>query len=849
MRAFLLLLMSVTFLNQTNAQNWQFEGAQQFTDFASDVAITHNTAGETYIAYANILDANKVYVMKFNGTSWTNVGSVASATSASLLSIAINPTDGNPWVAFKDISTNLNLKVVKFNGATWSVDGDISFTVTANAPARKMQLAFDINGNSFVVTTNDSYANQGLIFYSNRTGSWVSQFALTVSGTAELVNANELFYNVRNYPSGTLTYKKTFDGNSWGAAVLVRNNFNIGYSPQSLSIATGTDFLIQREDNYGQLIHTENAPATYTATSPSATSSGYFMNYKSNPINNRSYVFYLDNTLNAFLKVRNGSLWDLQVSPSIDLSALTSNQFAKMSINSSNGKIYVAYNQAGKVSVKYYNLPPDLPRIYVNKNAIGTSDGSSWANAYTNLNQALSFGIGSTTTELWIASGIYTPHATDRAMNFTIASPNVSIYGGFSGNETALTQRDFRVNRTILSGDLLSNDNTAYDYVNTTRDDNTFNLVKVNANDVILDGLTISDGHARNAIAGSINSGAGLTVLNAVNNFEVRNCVFENNVSFEAGSGILAPFNDAGSLIIENCEFKNNVAKGGSCIYSYAEANKTVNIKINNSLFDNNKAINLNTSGALGYSGSVAWIRAYGASSNVDVTFVNNTFVNNLDTGTSNVITNRATICLDQEVASSVMTAKIYNCIFWNNKDISNATAKAVRNARGSFPSTMIVTNSIDSDNFSTVLIKQNILTTDPLFVGATNYQLAALSPAINYGDNSKVPASITEDLFGNTRTVGGTVDIGAYEYDAALSNTSFTSLSDFKMYPNPANSILNINSSEEISSVEIYSIEGKRVLASQNTQVDVSHLTSGIYLVKITTNANKVGTKKLVKQ
>ena len=849
MRTILLVLIGITFFNQTNAQNWEFEGIQQFTDFASDVAITHNATGETYIAYANVLDVNKVYVMKFNGTNWINVGSVASAVSASLLSIAINPIDGNPWVAFKDISTNLNLKIVKFNGVAWSVDGDIAFGAAANAPARKTQLSFDTNGNAFVVTTNDSYANQALIFYSNRTGSWVSQFSETVSGNAELVNANEFFFNVRDYPTGTKTYKRVFNGTSWGSAVLVRDAKNVGYSPKSISVASGTDFLIQREDSNDQIYHTENAPVTYTATIVSNNSFGYFMNYKNNPVNNKNYVFYLDNTLKGILKIKNGTSWDLQTSSSIDLSGLPNNQFAKMNINPSNGKIYVAYNDAGKVSVKYYNLPPDLPRIYVNKNAVGSGDGSSWANAYSNLSEALLVGIGSTTTELWIASGTYIPHASDRTANFTIANPDISIYGGFTGIETALNQRDFRTNRTILSGDLLGNDDMVYNYFNVTRDDNTFNLVKINANNVVLDGLTISDGHARTITTGSVNSGAGLTKLNSVSNLEIRNCIFENNVSFETGSGILAPFNEDGSLIIENCEFKNNVAKGGSSLYSFTEANKTANIKVNNSLFTNNKAMNLNVGNSLGYSGSVAWIRAYGASSSIDATFVNNTFVDNLDSGTSTVVTNRATLCLDQEVATSVMNAKVYNCIFWNNKDINNTTAKAIRNARGSFPNTMIVTNSLDSDDFSTVLIKQNIITTDPLFVSTTDFQLNSGSPAINSGDNTKVPSALLVDLLGNQRIYNTTVDMGAYEFDAALSSEYFTSFTEFEVYPNPTSSLLNITSNDEIKSMTIYSLDGKLILDTKENKVDVSNLQNGLYIIKVTTDQNGVGTKKFVKR
>jgi hypothetical protein len=53
-----------------------------------------------------------------------------------------------------------------------------------------------------------------------------------------------------------------------------------------------------------------------------------------------------------------------------------------------------------------------------------------------------------------------------------------------------------------------------------------------------------------------------------------------------------------------------------------------------------------------------------------------------------------------------------------------------------------------------------------PKFVNATkhNYQLHSGSPAINAGNNS-APDFPKKDLSGHPRIVGGTIDMGAYEY------------------------------------------------------------------------------------
>lgn len=83
----------------------------------------------------------------------------------------------------------------------------------------------------------------------------------------------------------------------------------------------------------------------------------------------------------------------------------------------------------------------------------------------------------------------------------------------------------------------------------------------------------------------------------------------------------------------------------------------------------------------------------------------------------------------------------------------------------------------------------------------------------------------------------------------ATAITTANNGLSDFQLYPNPATSHLTIQSTEPFYKVEIYNAIGKKIESSSETgTLNISHLPSGIYMVKIFTEANS-GTARLIKE
>ena len=165
-------------------------------------------------------------------------------------------------------------------------------------------------------------------------------------------------------------------------------------------------------------------------------------------------------------------------------------------------------------------------RIYVNKQAMGANTGADWANAYTDLQLALNQACRTYLTEIWVATGTYSPAActfcdvSDVARNASFNIPaGVKIYGGFDGTETTLAARNAALvrttNLTILSGDLKGDDGANF----SNTEDNTLSLVKLTGSgtNTLLDGFTIKGGRANSGGAGiDIASGSTLQVTNCI---------------------------------------------------------------------------------------------------------------------------------------------------------------------------------------------------------------------------------------------------------------------------------------------------------------------------------------------
>lgn len=230
--------------------------------------------------------------------------------------------------------------------------------------------------------------------------------------------------------------------------------------------------------------------------------------------------------------------------------------------------------------------------IFVKLDASGANNGTSWDDAYTDLQSALAQAYPC--ADIWVAAGEYKPVTcpgsctlVERAVSFNMKN-NVGIYGGFKGTESLLDERDIDANETILSGNIGDVNDAA---------DNAFHVVFANAVDStgILDGFTISGGNANSGTEEAYLHGGGLYVDGSGTraNPTIRNCTFRNNQAKGEGGAV---YHDAGmggivNTWFENCSFENNgsVIDAGA-IYQRATHGGSLGTVYHNCTFSANTA-------------------------------------------------------------------------------------------------------------------------------------------------------------------------------------------------------------------------------------------------------------------
>jgi hypothetical protein len=463
--------------------------------------------------------------------------------------------------------------------------------------------------------------------------------------------------------------------------------------------------------------------------------------------------------------------------------------------------------------------------VYVDASATGNNDGTSWANAYTQLGSALTAAVaGIAGQQIRVAGGVYKPtDGIDRDATFQLKT-SVSLQGGYGGLQAANPDaRDVGAYPSILSGDIGKlSDNS----------DNSFHVINGSGTDAtaVLDGFTITQGNAAGSVDTLRDSGGGIYINTGspslsncllVNNHAdyggglylfaasppIINVTFLNN-SGSAGGG-LYDTNSGIPLALTNCVFIGNAAPitspnnsafgSGGGIYSLAALNLT------GCTFTRNSAA-LNGGGVFGFGkGTLANCAFYGnsAQSGGGVSAANNSlilidcaFTGNFASqsgGAANASSFTLTNCTFSANSAVVSGGAVYvssvtmiGCILWGNLAPSGPQFLQTGG------NVAITYSDIQGGATGTGNVNAN-----PLFLRTPSagpdaawgtidddygdLRLGAFSPGLDAGNSQAIPANVTTDLSGGPRfkdipTLSDTghgpfpiVDMGAYEADPVI--------------------------------------------------------------------------------
>lgn len=200
--------------------------------------------------------------------------------------------------------------------------------------------------------------------------------------------------------------------------------------------------------------------------------------------------------------------------------------------------------------------------LFVRADAPTGGTGQSWTTAFSNLTDALDAAAASAglVEQIWVAQGVYVPSVgsdPNDPRTWTFQLPGgVAVFGGFEGNETLLEQRDWIAHPTILSGDILGDDEPGF--VNFT--DNVYHVVSADHLETVragIDGFIIESGNAAGNSSNFNYGGGGLRFSQSL--VDVRNCDIARNSARVRGAGVLV---SGGEVVIQQTIVRDNRSLG-----------------------------------------------------------------------------------------------------------------------------------------------------------------------------------------------------------------------------------------------------------------------------------------------
>ncbi len=459
----------------------------------------------------------------------------------------------------------------------------------------------------------------------------------------------------------------------------------------------------------------------------------------------------------------------------------------------------------------------DLRILYVRSDSADGGDGSSWASATNDLHAALALAsVHHGPVEIWMAAGVYQPSVADPYAEFQIPS-GVAVLGGFAGYEGSAAERDPEINETVISGDILGNDNVespccagidgqfecddevcvqtvcniipscctnwsaicanfARNYcpeICAVMNDNSRRLLDLSYTDesTLVDGLIL-----RNCQGAHLDSVLYFYDSRAT----IRRCRIEQHV-YTGGGGCV--FVERSAPTFEECEFSAISTQQGGVLIARAESTLT----LERCVFRMNTGVSVSVDGHAHVIArrcrfvendlagrSVVFTQLFSSTTLENCLIANNT--GSLGScirarGTSLIV--RHCTLTGNETGGT--TAGIYSepngivqvdqSILWNNSAAASTSAEQAQvNFGAGLPGVEVRYSCVQGLNW---YAGNGNIGEDPAFLGTIGeeFDISLSSPCIDAGDSQFVAGESETDLAGSPRIAGCRADIGAYEF------------------------------------------------------------------------------------
>ena len=418
-------------------------------------------------------------------------------------------------------------------------------------------------------------------------------------------------------------------------------------------------------------------------------------------------------------------------------------------------------------------------------NASGTNPVApylSWDTAATNLQSALDAALAPGSLVL-VSNGVYAPASVNSATVIQgVGGPAVTIINGMNTSPCL-----YLASNSVLSGFTLTNGNAYWSGGGVT----------CQSTNVLITNCVISGnsaGYGAGGVAGGtlencLITGNSTAFGGGANSSILINCIIANNSAY-TGAG-------ADGCTLENCTVTGNTSSGGGgfqgggglhgcvavncniygngAIFGGGASDSTLtfcNVSNNDGWNYGGGAINsaLNNCSVIGNVGAIS---GGGAESSImnNCLVAGNTAWDNFGAADSSALTNCTIVgnsCFYNNLGG-VGSCTLANCIVYDNAGINFSSSTLNYCCTTPLPA--------GTGNF----------TNDPAFLNLAggDYHLQTNSPCINSGNNSLV--TTTNDLDNNSRIAGGTVDIGAYEFQTPVSAISYAWLAQYGLPADPS--------------------------------------------------------------